>query len=539
MNMISNRFLWFLLILQTTLAQSQSFEVKSGFISLESGIKLYHDLYLPMGQKKIPTILIRTPYGKGGSKIFASHFAKNGFSVVVQDVRGMGDSEGEFTSFNNEKSDGIATLAWINKQPWCNGDIGMWGSSYLAYSALIQADSSNPSLKSVFSLSGWINGAKIMSPGGAFHQMLAIPWLLLIGNTTKLSEQGADLNEMFAHLPLKDAVPQGGLDSTPDVSFDYRSVSIPIFHMNGWYDFTLQANIDAFKKISQSSSNDNQYMMLGPWYHNQIYDQNNMVGEYQIPEIGRMEINQFLELATDWFQYTLNGKSFDYMIDDRINYYVMFHDEWQTTNTWPPKNKPRTFFLNKENQLTSKKASKEITANNYLFDPNNPTPTWGGANFYALEGNIGILDQKQIEERKDVVSFTSPAFSKSELIAGTISVELYISTEGRGTDFTAKLTLVDKEGVSKNLTDDIIRLLPDSLKGKIEKVNFELPDIAFKVFQGEKVRLQISSSNYPKFNRNPNSGIDPLKAEKLMPVQQSIIYSKKFPSKITLPIIKE
>ncbi|NAS30992.1 CocE/NonD family hydrolase [Flavobacteriaceae bacterium R38] len=543
-------FIIILFIYFSVSAQDKAFDILyDQTFKLSDGTVLAHDLYLPKGKTKFPSILIRTPYSKSGVSIFASYFAKNGFAVLVQDVRGKGESKGVFIPFMNEKKDGQETLDWVSKQSWCDGKIGLWGSSYLGYCALSLADINHPALKSIFNLSGWIDGSKVNYPGGAFHQMLIIPWLLSDGQTSTLSEKGADLDEMFAHTPLKEAIPGSGETfkteegtiipiTNLNSEFVYKNVKIPIFHMIGWSDFTIQATIDAYASIQQKSDIE-QYFTLGPWYHNQIYDDYNMVGDYKLPENGNFNIDTFLSLVTNWFKHTLLGESSDFNTNDKIKYYVLFSNEWKYTRQWPPNHTPVSVYLQKKNSLSFSRSNDQNSKNTFVFDPKNPVPTLGGANFHLFTDKIGIKNQAAIEARDDVLLFTTSSFKETKTVAGNIAVELHIETEGKGTDFTAKLTLVDKTGISRNIVDGIKRIEPHQLKNNVKKITIELGDVAFKIAEGEKLRLQISSSNYPKFNRNPNTGIDPLDAIEFIPVKQTIHHSKKYPSRIIIPFLKE
>ncbi|WP_394748842.1 CocE/NonD family hydrolase [Spongiimicrobium salis] len=517
-------------------------------MELSDGTLLAHDLYLPVTGSSHPSILIRTPYGKEGSSVFAVHFATHGFAVVVQDVRGKGASKGVFTPFVNEKKDGYETLDWMNHQKWSNHRIGLWGSSYLSFCALSLADSGHPALKGIFNLSGWIDGSKVNYPGGAFHQMLIIPWLLSDGQTSLLSEAGADLDEMFAHTPLKEAIPGGGaLFKRSDGSkisltelaapFNYSNVDVPIFHMNGWYDFTTPSTLDAYTALNVHSKS-KQHLVLGPWYHNQIYDEYFELGDYQIPNVGQMTIPAFLAKVTYWFDYTLNQKALDMGMEGNIRYYVLFLDQWKSAKQWPPQNRISPFYLNDGNELSLSIPQELDASSTFEYDPSTPTPTLGGANFFLFSDKIGIKNQQQIEERKDVLLFTTPVFEEDNIIAGDISVDLFVETTGKSADFTAKLTLVDKSGVSRNIIDGIQRISPKALQAGVNSISIELGAIAFSVSKGERLRLQISGSNYPKFNRNPSTEVEPLKALILKKAQQTVYHSKRYPSKINIPFLK-
>ncbi len=542
-------FCFFQVNVLLSLSQDIGFELhKDQTILTRDSAVLFHDLYLPQGKSPFPSILIRTPYNKEGSAIFAHYFVKKGFAVIVQDVRGKHKSEGEFIPFVNEKKDGRTTLDWLSQQAWCDGNIGLWGSSYLSYCALSLSDIAHPSLKGVFNLSGWIDGSKVNFPGGAFHQMLIIPWLLSEGQNSPLAEKGADMDEMFAHKPLKEAIPgagttfktQSGRDfnmSDFDAPFSYKDVAVPIFHMNGWYDFTAQSTMDAYRLINQYSKVE-QHLFMGPWYHNQIYADNDKVGDYQLGPNGVLSLDQMLSIAVDWFNYTLRGIALntDYQ---GVHYYSLFEDQWKSCKKWPPNQNLKSFYLEDNQKLITTPNEKDDSYSNFLFDPNTPVPTVGGANFYLFYDKLGVRSQEEVEKRNDVLTFSTKKFENEAFISGAVNVYLHVGTEGKGTDFTAKLTLVDEENNSFNLADGIIRVLPSEVQNKVFEVQIELGDIALKVGKGQQLRLQISSSNYPKFNRNPNTGIDPIDATKFIAVKQTIHHSSRYPSRIDIPFLKD
>ncbi len=537
-------------IINLTGTQNVPFQLhKNQYIFLPDSIQLVHDLYLPETEaESFPVILIRTPYQKEGMIIFAEHFVRNGFAVMVQDVRGKNRSRGQFIPFINEKADGNFTLNWLSEQPWCDGNIGLWGSSYISYCALILADSGHPTLKGIFNLSGWIDGQTVNNPGGAMHQMLIIPWLLSEGQSSELVEQGADLEEIYAHTPLIEAIPGRGTmflteDGTEidldrlDSPFTYEAVEVPIFHVNGWYDFTIQATLEAYKKIRAAGQN-RQYLLIGPWFHNQIYAETNWIGEHQISENAYLDIAGFLDLTTHWFNHTLKGDELEINYQG-VNYYVLFQNKWLEGKQWPPSSEPQAYYLSPEHHLSPTKSDEINARDSFIYNPLDAVPTYGGANFYLFTEVLGIKNQSSIEAREDVLTYTTSPFPEEGIVAGNITASLYVQTEGKGTDFTAKLTLVDSLNQSLNIVDGITRVETARCGEGVFEVSIDLGDTAFRIAPGQSLRVQISSSNYPKFNRNPNTGIDPMEAITFVPVRQLIYCSKKYPSKIIIPFLKK
>jgi len=510
------------------------------FLKVDAQVHLATDIYKSEIPGAGPVILIRTPYDKSGISIIAEEFTRAGFHVVVQDVRGKYASEGRFVPFINEKRDGEATLKWLSNQPWNNGNIGLWGSSYLGFCALVLSNTDFTQVKSIFHLSGWIDGTEVNSPGGVLHQGLVIPWLMFEGQRSKIDISRMDMDEIFNHTPLVEVFPKqsflGNNGETVDLEdlnirqqqFDYEKSKVPIFHLTGWFDFVLPAVLSAYNEFNQRSKGP-QFLEIGPWYHNQLYDGIPEIGEYEIPEVQRKDINYLVEKSIEWFEITLNSNGT--LPAKKVNYYILFKDKWESTQDWQSFKKSNlvTLYL-AQDSLLQKSQNQRKEFSTFIYDPEKPVPTWGGANFNFFMENIGVQEQSRIEEREDVLTFTSSPFEVKKHLAGPISLDLYYTTEGISTDFTAKLNIVKADGKSYNLTDGVIRVNP---QGKsVQKITFQLAPIAVEVKTGERIRLQISSSNFPKYERNPNTGEDPMEAIKFKSVNQVIFHNEKYPSKI-------
>jgi len=515
-------------------------------IKLDDEITLFHDFYKPDNKAQFPVILIRTPYQKEGIDVFGEFFAEQGFGVIIQDVRGKYSSEGTFIPFFKEYSDGLQTLNWVQEQDWFDGNVGMWGSSYLGFSAMILSKSNHPALKSIFNLSGWIDGTQISDTDGAFHQLMVIPWLLFEGQKTRTSITGMDLDEIFLHTPLIDVMPDivfedaDGTHKLEEITkmysdYPYEEASVPIMHLNGWLDFTLKASLNDYQMLARQASS-TQKMIIGPWYHNQLYDENPMLGEYELPVNGEASMQWMLNEASLWFKKTLSKT---YKTDaNKIKYYVLFKDEWKESEIWPPKNSSElTYYLNGNSLVEKKPQNKPSEHREFVFDPANPVPTTGGANFHMFLDKLGIQEQNEIEFREDVLLFTTKAFKMEQTFAGNHSVTLYVSSTGTGTDFTATLTKVDSDGISWNLLDTITRIDASALKGSPIPITLDLGDMAFQIKKGEQLRLRISSSNFPKYNRNPNTGVESIVAKEFKKAIQRIYFSPEYQSAIKLSLL--
>ncbi|MEM6358623.1 MAG: CocE/NonD family hydrolase [Bacteroidota bacterium] len=508
-------------------------------VEMKDGIILKADLYAPNDLIKGPVILMRTPYQKEGMKPIAEYFSSKGYYVVVQNVRGKYGSGGEFVPFLRERTDGEATLDWLAEQPWNNGNIGLWGSSYLGYSALTLSASENTQVKSIFHMSGWLDGTEVNTQGGAFHQSLVIPWLIFEGQRLQKNVKKMDLEKLLTHTPTSEALPNmfftlengdsihlSKLNINHD-DFPFGNSKIPIFHYTGWYDFVLPGVLSVYEEFIKKSTGD-QYLTIGPWYHNQAYGSDISVGEYELPKHAQTSLGVLLDESLAWFDHTLRGKGFS---APSVEYYVLFKDEWKSSSTWPPSGGvPKTMYLT-DGSLTQN-AQAPVSSNSFIYNPENPVPTWGGANFHFFMDVMGIKEQSTVESRADVLTFTSSSYKKDKTYAGPVQLELFYKSEGQATDFTAKLTVVDELSQSWNVSEGIIRI--PKTQNSINKTTIALNDVAFEVKKGWKLRIQISSSNFPKFNRNPNTGIDPMDATTFIPVKQTIYHGKEYPTHITI-----
>ena len=529
--------------------------------TMPDGVALKADLYLPEPEGRFPTILIRTPYGKQGLRVIAETFVRRSYAVVIQDVRGKYDSDGEFLPFVNETSDGLATLDWIAESAWSDGRVGMWGSSYLAMCGLLLAWEGHPALRAVFSASGWVDAEGINASGGAMHIGLIIPWLLFEGGKTQRSLKQFDLDELFDHKPLR------GVFSVADVEMPawsedrvYRAnqrsasepVRVPVFHMTGWYDFVSPGTLATWRSMNATSTPP-QKLMIGPWIHDQFWGQDTRIGEVDAGPESILGLDRILVMALDWFDLHIRGETRPDPTPVKV--FVLGENRWRNFEQWPPRNTTtRAFYLTSTGSahrslddgglLTAPPSWRKAASDSFTFDPEKPVPTHGGANFHFLP-NLGVREQNQIEQREDVLVYTTPPLERDLVIAGPVRAVLHVSTEGRDTDFTAKLVHVTPEGKAFNIVDGILRMSRRNGEtkreplqpGRIYEVAIDLGEIAIRIPQGHRLRLDVTSSNFPKFDRNPNSGEDPLDAMEFRAVRQTVHHSRRRPSRVEITIL--
>jgi putative CocE/NonD family hydrolase len=563
-SLISPLIISFIMFIGNAACAQDEFIVKRDLIiAMSDGVELSTDIYLPSENESFPTILIRTPYGKNQKEIFASFFAKNGYAVAVQDVRGKWSSTGDMIPFINEQQDGLETLAWLESQHWCNGNIGMWGASYLSYCALVVAASTPASLKTVFSISGWLNGEKINNPGGALHWMLILQWMLHEATQKYRTLTDYDIDELLNFTPLQNAMLSVGIEdpvfSNPDTlelaRYDYAAVQIPVFHITGWYDFVYPAALTVYDEVSKHSSHF-QKLMIGPWVHDQVWTTYTEGGDEDFGEQAAMGIDKLNRLAVRWFDRWLKGIDNGITGEPPVEAFHMGRNEWAQYDDWPPQgvtfakwyltSRGTANTLNGSGILTGSAPGNDFPNDTFVFDPMNPVPTIGGANFHFFPDVLGVKDQRVIEERSDVLVYTSEALASDLDICGPVRVLIYAATEAKDTDFTAKLVEVRKDGYARNIVEGIVRAsYRNSLEesellepGRIYRLSIDLGATAIRIPEGHRIRLEISSSNFPKYDRNPNTGEMSWEAVRYETASQTIYHDAQHPSHIVLPVFE-
>lgn len=533
-------------------------------VQMRDGVFLEAVLTLPAETGEFPAILVRTPYGKGQHLDEARFWAQNGYAVVVQDARGKWGSGGEYVPFLNEYADGSDTLDWIVAQRWSDGRVGMWGSSYLAFCQLVLASKRHQALKSIMPISGWIQDDGQIRHGGAHHIMLSIPWILHEEAQTKRSLRDFDLYEMFEFLPLIDVFDSIGLKSkiwTEEFDFSHLDaysagdINVPSLHITGWNDFVCGASLGAYGQAVQGDAGPSQKLMVGPWFHDQYWTTYTQVGDEDFGPSSAMGRERLMKLSLEWFDRSLSESTGGFSEWPPVRLFVMGANEWKDYDRWPPKDVSyRKLFLGSEkgaNGLAgdgylSARAPETSKADTYQFDPMDPVPTYGGANFHFLPHLIGVKDQREIEERDDVLVYTTPPLEEEAEIIGPIRAELYASTEGPDTDFTAKLVEVRSNGYARIIQEGIIRASYRNggdreliEPGQIYRLAVDLGSTAVVIPKGHRLRLEISSSNFPKYDRNPNTGEEALMARVLKSVTQSVYHGGDHPSYLEIPVMKQ
>lgn len=504
-------------------------------IPMRDGVKLAADVYLPKGEGPWPAVLTMTPYNKNNFGGMSGEINRKGFALVAQDIRGRFASEGaDWPVFSHngwgEIQDGYDTIEWIAKQKWCNGKVGTFGGSAGGILQNMTAPSRPLHLvcqyvQVAFS-SMYHQGAY---PGGAFLKNLVLGWLeenrFSPGNL-KMIREHPEYDELWKQL---------------DAERVASRVNVPVLSMGGWYDIFNQGTINSFVTIQNGGDKGAKgrcKLVMGPWAHGMFTDLT--YPKSQPPAMVD---------SWKWFDLWLknDGKGAEKI--PAVHYYVMGDpsdpkapgNEWRTADAWPIPAKPTPLYLAADGSLSRVPPKEEEASRSFQYDPKNPVPTVGGANLLLP---LGPKDQRGVENRPDVLVFTSEALPESLEVTGRIEVFLWASSSCSDTDFTAKLSDVYPDGRSMLVLDGIIRARyrngvekSELMKpGEVYRFEIDLWSTSIVFNRGHRIRVAISSSNSPRFEPNPNTGEHSGRSEKSIVATNTIYFDEGHSSHILLPV---
>ena len=544
-------------------------------VPMRDGTTLSADRYFPKGQPgPFPVILARTPYDNMSEPLIndAIYFAQNGYAFLAQDCRGRNDSDGVFDPWVNEYNDGHDTLEWIGAQSWCNGNVGMHGSSYLGGVQWMAAAMGSRYLKAI--VPRVIGDNLHDSPhyqGGAFTLHLDATWCFRMGGRTWQAIDRFNWDQVFPTLPLRDVPKVGGKDISffqdwldhPDyddywrnlaIKERYHDIKVPVLQIGGWYDVFAGGTLNNFLGMREKGGSDvarnGQRVVMGPWHHHACSETH--AGEVDFGNVSVLELN---EIELRWFDHWLKGIDNGADREAPLRIYVMGTNEWRDEHEWPlARTRLTPYYLHSggsANSLVgdgtlSTEAPAAEPCDRYDYNPVFPTPTRGGGTCCSPEiVDWGAFDQRPVEFRNDVLVYTSEPLEDDLEVTGPVIVKLHASTDGRDTDFTAKLVDVHPDGNAKNLCDGIIRgRYRESTKsqkllepGAVYEFTIDLW-ITSNVFKkGHRIRVDISSSNFPRFDRNLNTGRTAADDTEIRMARQTVFHDRTRPSQIVLPVI--
>lgn len=513
-------------------------------VEMPDGAKLHTLAILPgTGNGTWPVLLMRSPYTFESSQNFASI----GVVLVMQNTRGRYQSTGQDTIFGDDAADGLVTVEWLQKQPWCNGRIATYGGSALALTQYLLAGVAGSKIAAQIAQVGAADlFHNVFFTGGVFRYELVYNWL----------ENQAKTNKVTPPHPMLAQFEKQPLSGTPfwqkrEIS-DWSKVAVPAVHIGGWYDIFHQGTIDAFQNYSTlgaPSARDKQILIMGPWVHSIGKSQ---AGELTYPTNSESFANitgaQLLVGIIDRYLKEQPTKALDSL--KPVNVYVMgaagepgaLGNQWVHAQSWPPPGVRLKVYLRANKALSPDPPQAGEGKESFRYDPKDPVKTIGGNNLTIAAGSY---DQRSIESRQDVLLFSSDVLPEPLPVVGRIKAKLWVATDAKDTDFTLKLTDVYPDGRSMLVLDSIVRLRHRNTTAKEEfatpnqplQVTIDLGSTALIFNKGHRIRVAISSSNSPRFAPNPNTG-EPfaIAPSRFVIAQNTVYHEPQRSSYIELPI---
>ena len=553
-------------------------------VAMRDGVHLSTDIYLPDAPGRHPALLWRTPYSNNGVETVeqARWYASRGYAVVTQDVRGKYDSEGVFRHFRDEASDGFDTAEWIAIQPWSNGKIGGMGGSYLGYTQIALGVSGNAHLASMAAsvTTGDVFNGWVYSDGPLFLGF-AFPWgaVSMDGHVMQLTS-AYDWPSVFPRLPLAVIDRAASRTSAPfrewlqhpraddpywkGVSYedDITRVSVPFLVVEGWYDLFLRGALHDHVALraggATGAARGGKHVLIGPWGHETGVRNNNpeapASGENRSLDFGPAAAVEMRKIYLRWNDHWLKGIDNGVDREPPVKIFVMGENAWRFEQEWPLARARYTrYYLSSGGHANTSSGDGFLApalptgseTDSFVYDPANPVPTLGG-NTCCSTVPSGPWNQATAEARDDVLVFTGPVLTEAVEVTGPITMTLFAESSARDTDWTAKLVDVHPDGYAQNLQDGIVRArYRGGTKarasfiepGRVYEYHLDLWATSNLFLPGHRIRVEVSSSNFPRFDRNLNTGEDPMLATRMERAQQTVHHSPRYPSHVVLPIV--
>ena len=561
------------------------------------GVTLRADVYRPDASGRFPVLLSRLPYNKNlrprpGD---IDYFVERGYGVIMQDTRGRFASDGdEYYALIWEMPDGYDAVEWAASLPWADGNVGTMGQSYLGATQYLLAPSRPPHLKAAFPVSAAADFHQcwVYHTGGAFEFGWQIPYAILMARDS-LERQGLtaqllatlerDLipaptpfaqplsDQAYRRLPL---MAWGDLlrpvaryltdylrhpEDGPywwaiNVERQHAQINTPMYHVTSWYDIFLRGGLAHFCGLRQHAmtveARTQQKILIGPWAHRFPYTSPTSQGTGDI-DFGPNAGIALHETQLRWFDYYLKGINTGILEEAPVKIFVMGENVWRDEQAWPLARTHYTpYYLHSQGQANSLRGDGRLDpgvpgeepADRFIYDPHDPVPTCGGN---TLIIPMGVQDQRQVETRQDVLVYTSAPLTTPLEVTGPLVVTLFAASSAPDTDFTAKLVDVRPDGYAQNLADGIIRgryrtsrMIPTLLTpGQVYELTIDLWATSHVFLPGHRLRLEIASSNFPRFDRNLNTGEEQATGTRWQTAAQTIFHDQRYPSHILLPVI--
>ena len=561
-------------------------------VPMRDGVSLSANIYFPEGTGPFPVVLVRTPYDNTPLDETGHLYAKRGYVYVAEDCRGRYDSEGVFYAWHSDVADGYDTRKWIAQQPWSNGKIGTVGGSYLGmvqWLGVIEgSDNLTAMMPSSTPIDGWIWGNQYVN--GAYQVALSQEWA--VGNNSRTRQPTAqyDWLKLLRHLPLVDMIKVSTGTEVPfardwiqhpnydeywrkiSIEDKFDRIAVPIYSLDGWFDAYPAATFRGFKGVQTHAKSEkirtSQRVIMGPWPHG--LNRSSKIGELDFgpnamlsfPDVPEAYKNDLpFNMSLKWFDYWLKGIDNGIMKEPPIRIFVMGANVWRNENEWPLARTQFTkYYLHsggKANSLTgdgtlsTSVGTGQVNKDTYTYDPQDPVYERGGNFSFTLRNpggpivQAGPFDQRPNEQRKDILVYRSEPLADDVEVTGPLTCQLYISSTAPDTDFVVKLVDVYPDGRAFNFSEGILRVRyresresPKMMEpGKVYPLIIEMQPTSLVFKKGHRIQVDITSSDFPHFDRNPNTGRPFGTDSEMRSAQQTIFHDARYPSHIVLPVI--
>lgn len=549
------------------------------------GVTLRADIYRPAGDGNFPVLLQRTPYNKDGAATFAHKAAEHGFMVVVQDVRGRYTSDGEWYTFKHEINDGYDTVEWAAALPHSNGKVGMFGGSYVGATQMLAAISHPPHLAGICPVVTASNYHENWTyQGGAFEQWFNESWTSGLAQDTFNRAVREHTNALLGSkvLPLTQYplynfhLDPGSAESTATlapyfvdwlahpaydsywkqwaIDENYANIQVPALTVAAWYDIFQGGSIRNYLGMKAHAGNETarngQHLLITIGGHS---GSGETIGAVDFgPAAAEYDENN---ITLEWYEYLFQGKQNEFANGKPVKIFVMGENKWRYEDAWPlERTKETHYYLHSEGKANTAAgdgalattAAHNAAADSFVYDPANPVPTVGGPLCCdATHLPPGPRDQREVEARNDVLVYSTPPLEQDVEVTGPVTLDLFAKSSAVDTDFTAKLVDVGPDGFARNLTEGILRArFRNSTStqelitpGRIYEYKIDLWSTSNVFLKGHRIRLEVSSSNFPRFDRNLNTGKDAATSAKFVKATNTIYHDAEHPSALLLPVV--
>jgi uncharacterized protein len=543
-------------------------------VPMRDGVILSADIYRPQGDGQYPAIVIRTPYMKATEFTAeqGKEFARNGYAVVYMDVRGRGDSEGEFVPYRNEGEDGYDSIEWTAAQEWCDGNVGTMGGSYLGRIQWLTALTKPPHLKAMISVVT-PSDPFVETPTGV-PQPYHLCWLFLTSGRMMQNMDAVDWESIYNHLPLhtmdeqvgrdmphwKEEMEHEGLDEWwQQICYQHRfdEIDLPVLHVSGWYDdeqIGTPLNFHGMRQHAPSEfARENQKLLMGPWGHR--VNTTSKLGDI---DFGEHSLIDFRGYQMRWLDRYLKNEPNGVDTEPKVKLFVMGVNEWREEADWPlPQTSWEKLYLHSGGQANSRlgdgradfaapnlQANESGASDRYTYDPADPYPFISEPTSSQIGGPD---DYSELQLRKDVLVYTTEPLTEDLEVTGPLRMDLFAASSAQDTDWCVKLLDVHPDGFAQRLSDGMVRTrfrngmdTNERIEpGQVYRYDIDCWNTSHVFKKGHRLSVEIASSAFPKYDRHMNTPGPLGMSTEMQVAEQTIFHDAEHPSAMILPVIRK